>query len=409
MGKIIPEAENIISEEEGSKIVVEDIVDDAVLVLNHSLAEVKESLEAAGKQCLLIVINEIVNDFEDFPVEIYISKSRIVTSIASVFYDLKLKHKKESDYFCIGIENITLERMTPCDLYLKINDEKFFKVVNHGDVFDQEVYDRYSKKANELWVTRMDFYNHASFLYGQTDLEAEANISFSVEKPDHLALIHDMAKSCGISEKTLNSVENCIGTIKEHPDKKIRNLLDKFNEMKGSFLYSHSYFTSLIAIEVASAQKWFKHQHMDKLIMASIMHDMGYKDKDNALCEGLPLSKIKLLDPLKQDDIIGHVDRVLELLEDCPQVDSDVINMIKRHHGGRGEESYPQKSFATELDLLGGIFLLSHAFTTSFFKVAFDIKKLDHVLAYIEMIYNKGNLKKIFPEFKNTLKEKIIY
>ena len=94
VGKIIPEAENIISEEEGSKIVVEDIVDDAVLVLNHSLAEVKESLEAAGKQCLLIVINEIVNDFEDFPVEIYISKSRIVTSIASVFYDLKLKHKK---------------------------------------------------------------------------------------------------------------------------------------------------------------------------------------------------------------------------------------------------------------------------------------------------------------------------
>lgn len=382
-------------------------IDDGVIIVDSEMDFFQEHFIATNKEIVLVVINDILNDFHDYPNEVYISRSRVLTSLSAILYDLKNTSEFNTKYYSVEINNITLNMEAPCDLFLRINDEKFLKCVKTGDIFDAEIRDRYIKKNEFLWVEKADFYLFGNFLYGQDDLENEINTPFTVEKADHIELIHDMAKSCGISEQTIQVMQNSIESIKADSDKRIKSLLDKFDEMKGSFLYSHSYFTCLLCIEIAKRQDWFQPQHIDKLTLAAMVHDLGYKDANNALNEALPKSKVLKLEHAVREDVLGHVDAVLEILENSKAIDSDVINIIKRHHGGRGEDSYPLKSYATELDLLSGVFILCHSFSICFIKMAFNKNKIDKVMAYIEMIYNKGNLKKIFPGFKSTILELI--
>ncbi|MBT4790095.1 MAG: hypothetical protein HON90_00865 [Halobacteriovoraceae bacterium] len=379
-------------------------VTDSIFLIDHSLDYFQEKIND-DHQNILVVINDVLNDFEDYPAEVYISKSRVITSLSGVAMDLKNSKSFSGNFFSIDLESIDVGKITPCDLYLKINEEKYLKCVKSDDLFDLETKERFYKKSKYLWVEREDFYHFGNFLYGEDDLENEVTSPFTVESINHLELIHDMAKSCGISDKTIRTVETSLTSVKDSATGKLKDLLGRFDELEGSFLHAHSFFTCLLCAEISSKQKWFKHQHIDKLMLASITHDLGYQNEKNALFEALPKSKIAQLEAEIQSDIFQHVDRVIKLLESSSSVDSDVINIIKRHHGARGEESYPLKSFATELDLLSGIFLLCHCFSISLFKMSFNLQKIDMILAYIDSIYNKGNLKQLLPDFKTEIKK----
>lgn len=377
---------------------------DGIYIIDKNLEFFQERLKLSSKSTL-IVINDILNDFSDYPTEVYISRTKLVISLGAILFDLKNEKEINGNYYSVDIKKIKIGEASPCDLYLNLGKEKFLKCVRAEDIFDQEIRDRYIKKTNFLWVERKDFYLHSNFLFDKDFVEQEVNAPFSLERMDHLSLIYDMAQSCGITDKTIRLVENSMTEIRKNSDKKIAKLLNRFDSLQGTFLFSHSYFLSLFVCELAKKQSWFKHQHIDKLVLAAIVHDLGYKNEENAFYEALPKSKLADLSVDSREDTLAHIDTVLKILKNCKSIDSDVINIIKHHHGGRGEESYPLKSFATEIDLLSGLFLLTHSFTISFFKVSFNIKKLPKVFDYIEAIYNKGNLKKIFPSFKRDILE----
>ena len=396
---------------ENAKVVVHESLDtietdvtDSVFIIDNNLDYFQSHFNEPSKFNFIIVINEIVNDFEDYPIEAYISKNRILTSLSAVLFDLKnTSNNFDKKYFSVEMKNMSLNEKCPCELYLKISEEKYLKVLNKDDLYDQEFFDRYIKKSEHLYVLKEHFYLFGSFLYGQDDLERKISQPFSAGNVDHLKLVHDMAKSYGISESVMTNVSNSMEDIKGKSEGQIKKLFTDFEKLGGSFLYSHSYFTSLLCVEIGKKLNWFKPQHLDKLVMASIVHDMGYLDENNCLNESLPKSKLEELPIDVRTDIFSHIDRVLEILESHKEIDSDVINIIKRHHGARGEESYPKVSYAKELDLLSGLFLLTHTFVVSLFKMSFNTKKIDKILAYIEMVYNKGNLKKLYPDFKTEI------
>lgn len=404
ISKLAGDVEHIIYDKIES---IDKSICDGVFIVDSSLDFFTEHIATEDKNNILIVINDILNDYQDYPYEVYISKSRVLTSLSAIIFDLKNTSKYNNNYFCVEINNIVLNSPAPCDVYLKISDDKYLKCIYKDDIYDEDSKKRFLKKSHFLWVEKADFFLFGDFLYGLDDLEKEINVPFSAENIDHMALIHDMAHSCGISDKTIATVEKTLENIKTNANSKLKNLFDNFEELNGSFLYSHSYLTGLLCVELATKQSWFKHQHIDKLTMASIVHDLGYKDKENALNEGLPKSKVMQIEGQDREDILNHIDNILKILENANVIDSDIINIIQKHHGARGDDSYPNKSFATEMDLLSGIFLLSHCFVVSYFKMSFDKSKIDKILAYINLIYNKGNLKTIFPDFSAHVKELI--
>ena len=367
----------------------------------------QEKYNKPEQKNLIIVVNDILNDFGDYPFEVYITKNKVVTSLSAILFDLKNNKSLNSKYFCVELKHISLNETAPCDLFLKIHDEKYLKIHSSGLMFDRDVYDRYAVKSDFLWVLKDDFYEYGDFLYGKQDLERKIYIPFSPANSQHFQLVYDFAHSCGISERTIKSVETATERIKESASKTLRSIFKKAEELEGSFLMVHSHLCALLCVEVAKKQSWFKPNHVDKLVMASYFHDLGYKNPDNTAFEGLPKSKIKELDQETREDILGHIDEIIKMLEKVDEIDNDILNIIKRHHGGRGDDSYPAVSYAVDIDLLSGTFLLCHSFTVGFFKMGMDVKQVDKILAYVSMVYNKGNLKKIFPSFCESIEELI--
>ncbi len=367
----------------------------------------QEKFSRPEQKNLIIVVNDILNDFGDYPFEVYITKNKVVTSLSAILFDLKNNNSLLSKYFCVELKHICLNEISPCDLYLRIHDEKYLKIHSTNLMFDRDVYDRYAVKSEFLWVLKDDFYEHGDFLYGKQDLERKIYVPFSPANSQHFQLVYDFAHSCGISERTIKSVEAATERIKESASKTLKTIFKKAEDLEGSFLMVHSHLCALLCVEVAKKQSWFKSNHVDKLVMASYFHDLGYKNPENTIYEGLPKSKLKDLDEVVREDVLGHIDEIIKILEKVDQIDNDIVNIIKRHHGGRGVDSYPATSYAVDIDLLSGTFLLCHSFTIGFFKMGMDVKQADRILAYISMVYNKGNLKKIFPSFCESIEELI--
>jgi hypothetical protein len=122
------------------------------------------------------------------------------------------------------------------------------------------------KKSEYLWVKKEDYYLFGYFLYGEDDLEREVTSPFSAEKLESIEFLHDLARSCGISDKAILAVEESIKSFHAHPEEKIKNMIMSFEDCKGSFLYAHSYLTSLLAVEILSNISWFTKDHIDKLV-----------------------------------------------------------------------------------------------------------------------------------------------
>ena len=386
------------------KNLINPSIDNHLFIIDTDLEYFQKKFIGDKKNNCLIIINDIIDDLEDYPVEVYISKNKVVTSLSAILYDIKNSLKFDQKHFSVSIDNIMTGVSAPCDLYLRVAD-KCLKIFHQDDLFDDEAALKFKKKSQYIWVKKEDFYLFGNFLYGQKDLEQYATSTFSIDNLASLELIYEMAKTCGISKKTISAVNGSIDCLLDGSKGEIKELIKNFQSMKGSFLYSHSYFTALVCVEVASQMSWFKRVHIDKLVLASIFHDLGYKDIKNAIYEGFTKTKVMELEGLERDDVLNHVDNILEVLLKNHEFDNDVINIIKKHHGARGLESYPTKSYATEIDSLSGVFILSHTFTNYFYKSSFNLKKLGVILSFIELTYNKGNMRQILTQFLDVVKK----
>ena len=65
-------------------------------------------------------------------------------------------------------------------------------------------------------------------------------------------------------------------------------------------------------------------------------------------------------------------------------VSDDVINIIKNHHEGRGDDSYPKKIPASSLSNPSRLFNVCHDFSVELIKSCFSPKKTKLIFATLE-------------------------
>ena len=175
--------------------------------------------------------------------------------------------------------------------------------------------------------------------------------------------------------------------------------------MEGSFLYNHSYLTSVVALTAGAKFTWMTPDNKEKIYLGCMLHDLGYRNKDNALKESMKLSDIKKLPPEQRDDILNHPILFAKHLAQLDDVHQDVLKIVKDHHGVHNEESYPKPIYPAEINLIFALFIISHEFTLGLYAIAFNDQKIPTLLADICERFDKGNYRKIIPEFKMSIEE----
>jgi HD-GYP domain-containing protein (c-di-GMP phosphodiesterase class II) len=313
----------------------------------------------------------------------------------------------EKEYLPLKFNVFNHLKILPCDVYIQLGSGKKIKIFNDQDEVDVEKIRSYAQKGvTHFFIHKEHLLNCGEQFFNKDYLKKQMKISPSEMADNALENLYSSIEGIGIGKREISQVEELHEEMaQDFSSKEIHNILDDFSKMKGTFLYAHSFLTSLFCIQMGKKLQWGQKDNLKKLHLAAIFHDMGYEDPNNALLEDLPKSKLQGLPKEKREDILSHPERMVLNLEMSPELPSDTINIVKLHHTGTGEEGYPVKIFGTELSQLNCVFILCHQMVLSLYKVAFREDKMKMALDATCEKYGSGNFKQLHTPFKELMTE----
>jgi len=368
-----------------------------------------EKLTKNGVSILLFVDEEELRTHQESPYrDCFLSNKFSMTSLSSCLSKIIAEH--ESDYVAISINNFYKSAIFPCNVFVKLGPKKFVKVAHPGAKVEVEIIEKYkSRNVEEFYVQRSDFYKNCEELFS-TKLVADTVFETKEEAliKNH-EILHDMVKTLGVNQFIVSAVDESVKSIEESLKKpELAKVLSLFEEMKGTFIYDHSYLTMIFCAIICRHMDWEGPQITEKLAQAAMFHDLALADNKLALLENSPWESIKSKGKLIADDLFRHGTKIAEMLEVDQSISQEVINICKNHNEGLGKEfSFPRGLTGTNLTQLECVFILAHEFSMELFKNVFNPMKIDKICDTLEIKYSSGNFKPVIAAFKKAIEEEI--
>lgn len=285
--------------------------------------------------------------------------------------------------------------------YKKENDQ-FELLVNDEDDCTQMI-EKWKKEFKFIYVIEDDFDQIVENLQLDFDLNSLDHLSPIDKKQALKEYVSQLGFDNESVEKTMAMQSEL---LEDYDASKVKLLIQKFDAQEGSFIYNHSFLTAVICQSVSEELEWVDKETIKRVILGCMLHDIGHKKEEIARIELMPKEeRKKKLTPEQLKEYQSHVSRLTPILENIRELNVDTLSIIKDHHGQDGKESFPRQIGAQYLSLPLALFMLSHSFTLSLYKVFFKEEKIPAILAEMEEQYNSGTFTKITPIFIRKIRE----
>jgi HD-GYP domain-containing protein (c-di-GMP phosphodiesterase class II) len=354
------------------------------------------------KALIIDEINEEINESNEKVT--YINKKYLITRIGTVLDDFVKSTFGEASYLPVQITKVKTEEAYPCEIFVRLSATKYVKVLNKNESFAPDRLQKLLfKNVQFLYIKAEDYSAFNKVLYNREDQPKLDLVSTEVSAVESL---HSYITDLGFDPKIIDMTKNLQKSLEEKfTHKFMKKLFARFNDMEGSFLYNHSYLTSVIALTTGKKFNWMNFENREKIYMGCILHDLGYIHKENALRGALGKRGIQNLSPEEKEDILNHPMKFAKHLAQIDNIHQDVIKIVKDHHGVHGEDSYPKPVYPPEINLIFALFILSHELAIGLYGISFKEEKIPTLLDEVCERFNKGNYKKIIPEFREAIEE----
>ncbi len=338
----------------------------------------------------------------------------------------------------IHIETVLKLGTVPCDLHLKLSDQKTVRVLAEGDAFSDEDLAKYSeKKTDLLWVhpndvrrvlevlikeaRSLDAFQIALSNPGEVQalLDTTQNTTLRADI-EQLSDLHGSAddrltvlsgtqehvqkelRRFGITEELQNvlrvQVQTAINAIKH--DNKLAELLGRLAVEPDRYLSSHSTLLAYLACCISTFLEWHSVTTQYKLSLAAFLHDMTISDHGLARFQTLPelFGSGKVFSPEEIRGFQNHPSEAADLVADLPLIPPDVGLIIAQHHERPDGSGFPRGLRASRISPLSAVFMISHDLLTwQMDKKALGVAK-PSVLDFCserEAVWNVGHVGKI--------------
>ncbi len=412
VGKVAAILENL-----GESIFVHKVVDARQLL---DLPEQKRDLIITDYSCFqeleddnvdidlfgkVLLVDEVESEVDGNLV--YINRSQILIAIATHVLDYISENHVEVEYVSIKVDKLVLDQQNPCDFFVKKADDTYALILKKGLLVNGAIIEKIkANKIEKLYVSKNEYPLLMEFI--NSHREVEAIFCHKVEV-NAVEAMHDFVSELGFDPKVISMTKSLHeGVEKRYTDKYMKKLLGRFKNMEGSYLYNHSFLTSVIGLGAADHFSWMNYENREKIYLGSIMHDLGLKNKDNAIKDAMTLGSIRKLSADEQEDILGHSTRFATFLKEAKDVHPDVVKMVEFHHAVDEKNAYPRKISAMETNLVFCLFILSHEFSVGLYKINFDENKIPTLLNQLAERFNHGNYKKLLPSFRKSIEDTLI-
>jgi HD-GYP domain-containing protein (c-di-GMP phosphodiesterase class II) len=256
-----------------------------------------------------------------------------------------------TEYRALLIEFFKNHAASPCDLFVRLSDHKYVKVINEGDEIGNESISHYREKSiTHFFLSDKDYHEFARDMMSVEASEAKAG-------SEVLTLL---CGNVGIDErqsKEMLEVMDDIETVLSESST-VTSLLGRKEIWTGPFHFTHSFLTGAVGCLMAQKLSWYTPKIKEKIFLAAVLHDVLFKDERDENSEW---------QNFENDDVLEvHALQAGTLLAKDPHLPADVLDMIGKHH-----------NFGNRHTKLTALFCVAHQFVLEMYRSQFeDSRKL---------------------------------
>jgi HD-GYP domain-containing protein (c-di-GMP phosphodiesterase class II) len=371
----------------------------------HELIHVNRYLDKVPDTKLIIqkditqYLNKIQNDLPSiFKITDLFEKSRVKELFNSL--GIEKKNPKTDEGFCkVQLYSFFQFYYAVVNIHLKLGQGNFVRIINKGDLFTKEILEKYrGKKIRYLYLEKEDLpFFMEEMTKTLSDFYNKESLSLSIQKEVHLASLDNInasLKSIGLTESTIDLTNKTISAV-IYSLSKIDRLWDYLQRKadSGSFFSEHSLAVSVLACAIAEETDWKTEYTFKKLVIASLLHDIGIEDEHLIYLRSNKDEGFKQLCSSKQKQYMEHPDKACIILNSFPELPANVDTIVMEHHERPSGDGFPRKLDSFNITPLSCVFIIAEEFYHLLHKGNYTIEARNKALAILPEIYSKGNFK----------------
>ena len=292
-----------------------------------------------------------------------IQKPHLIKGVKAIVENLKTEMlieetKNVPTYTPIGVRLLFALAEVPSDIFFKLSENKYIKIFNAGDTFDETDLIKFSQSktdnlfalsaAKDLFLDRI--HDKILTISNKNNSSNNADVGLQVH-----SLLVSTFKGYGIQKAIVPLVETHLSETFDlcKSNKSLSLLLDKLLRSQESYLGKHSFMLAAVSVAIAEKMDWFSDSNAQKLVMAALFHDVFLKEKHfNEL--------IFLASKNSDEDFLTHSQKAADLLGQMPNIPSEVGLIVLEHHEVGEVNGFPSGMPISKTSKLSQLFTFSH-------------------------------------------------
>ncbi len=262
----------------------------------------------------------------------------------------------------------------PCDIFIKLSDDKFVKLFQKDDMLSEsDIHKLHKKKIDFLYLTP----DSAKLFLDKVHREIASLKAIRSDNPANTGklisltqniqtTIHEFVNTLGmtpeVEELVKMNVEITMQVIQKNPI--LTELFAKLTVDPDNYISSHSIVLSYISCAVASQQEWYSETTQQKLTMASLLHDICLTNEKIAHfrteAELLLSPDAATFSKSAIEEMLEHPKKAAKILSEISEVPPDVDTIILQHHESPDGMGFPSRLRHGSIAPLSAVFIIAH-------------------------------------------------
>lgn len=270
----------------------------------------------------------------------------------------------ETSFCRVKIEEFTSSTCLPSDIFIRLGAGRFLKIARENTAIDLERIRHYKDRHVEYFLVRNeDFHKYSGLnlklvkaVSGKSNIPPEKK--FALFKHTGEVLLQQVFVS-GLNKDLCDDAQmvimNTLTIISQNDE-----LLDVLLVMQGAGdrVYSHSVGTAAYTSLIARKKGWTSTPNHYKLAMASMFHDVGWRELPKELQEK-PRIKMTTEEVRLRE---SHSTRSRDILSQIKGFPSDLVQIVAQQHENQRGTGFPGGLFAAKIHPLAKVLHVADEF-----------------------------------------------
>ncbi len=305
----------------------------------------------------------------------------------------------KDDLHKMRLKNFYLFDQLPYDVYLELTPTKFGKVISKNKPYSHQLIQGYSRKNVKNLYLRKD--EHLKFLDSAIKnlLKIyEAKLSDKKKLVNlHLKTIfftHQFIRTLSVSDEVIKLTNLFIDSARDvvKSQENLADLINSVTESANMTFAEHSLITAYLCESILYNMGWNADMSRDKLLLASVLQDIGLANDELIKIRSLNDPNFKMLPEEDQEEFKNHPIKAAHLSTFFNGF-SDVDFILSEHHEHPSGDGFPKGLNSSGLTTISCIFILASNFASRLAQTSGSQVSHKEIIGSMKRIYSTGNFK----------------